>query len=531
MIAKHDDFHPRDKGPLAAGLEIPPMQSRLTAILPNPISQAIVLAMGLGPGLAMAQSFCVDANGNPTGWAAVSTSVVCGANARAADRATAIGDNSQATGSESTAVGKDSQAVGDNTLAAGAGSLAAENNATAVGSYATALGVNSTAVGTGTFATGEDSTATGFNAAANGKASSAYGKGAVADGDASIAMGANSYANTKSALAIGDAARATATGAIALGQNAISANNNTVSIGTSASASANRAIAIGANTSATQENAVAVGISSSATASTSVAIGFGAYTGTNRALWANTNILRNNTPTATYGQVALGYFSTARGYHSVAIGSQAQAYSDGAIAIGYWAGSHSAAQLNPGLGADSIAIGYSTAAPGNNGIAIGRQAVTGFWGFASAPVSIPFSYFYAQEGTAVGNRAVAWDRATAMGTNAVAQGQNSLAMGGMAGVWDVAHSWPALAMVWIPPLPATCRTDWNGAARSRATLWPSATALRCSTPAMPLHWAMKPRLTAPPLQLPPATTASPSVARARWRQPRPTPLHWVLPVP
>ena len=241
-----------------------------------------------------------------------------------------------------------------------------------------ASAVNGVAIGNGASSAGSNSSgvAIGFNATVGaGTGGVAIGESYVGNSDA-VAFAMNSTSSSYGALgarsvAGAGLAKASGSGSIALGYGSQSTNSISVAIGQNATATAANALALGYNSSATTADSISLGGSA-----TSVKVS-GAYT----------------LPTAdgTNGQVL------------TTDGSGAVTFAD-------------AGGGNPDLYRDNAVNATTPTAAGDNGIAIGSNAVN-------------TTTHGSKNGLAVGTNAVADYWATALGAGTDATGNSSLAVG------------------------------------------------------------------------------------------------------
>ncbi|MEP6906720.1 MAG: YadA-like family protein, partial [Pseudoxanthomonas sp.] len=167
-------------------------------------------------------------------------------------RSIAIGYVTQATGYDATAIGDRADAAADWATATGAGARAVAVNATALGAFTNALSENATAVGAGAFASNVNSTALGNGAWSAGRNGIAIGKATVwngyffGEGDPilyvdSIAMGTDANVYGSNSIAMGTNAYVGILDAdglwrgidnsVALGANSLADRANTISVG------------------------------------------------------------------------------------------------------------------------------------------------------------------------------------------------------------------------------------------------------------------------------------------------------------
>ncbi|MDR0184695.1 ESPR-type extended signal peptide-containing protein [Lysobacter arvi] len=277
-----------------------------------------------------------------------------------------------------------SVSVGENTVsyqngvAVGAAAKATASFATAIGSAANATGGQTLAAGYGANASGPQSTAVGSMSAAAGTNSTALGFSASAAGNRSTAIGQQSYvdANTSYGLAVGRMAAVSANGAIAVGNEANVSGVNALAMGYTAKATGDYSQAIGGAASAGGARSVALGDAASASANSSVALGSSSVAD------------RANT-------ISVGTSSSQRQIVNVAAGTQAT----DAVNVSQLDTATRYLRVNDKAGAVPVIGNYSA-----NGIAIG-------------------------EGTAIGGLTNTGSAQIAMGYNAKADGNNTIALG------------------------------------------------------------------------------------------------------
>lgn len=308
---------------------------------------------------------------------------------------------------------------------AAADAAADGQEAVAVGPAASAAGASSIAMGDGasTQAEGEGAIAIGRQAAAAGKGTVALGDGARVESEFvedALAMG------TDAAIS-GDYS----SGATAIGARADASAANAVAVGADAAASGTNSVALGA-ASAQGGNALAAGTGAQAHAANSIALGTGAgvntlgTAGNDRTSHiaigtrAGRDVVGNQT-------IALGYEagSGVQGDQNIAIGSQAGAGVDGDlnVAIGYQANRNAnevdhatAVGSNTYAERDAAALGYQASAQGEGSVALGTQArVT------------------SGQGVALGKNAVSDGAGVALGANSAALASDANGVGYLTG--------------------------------------------------------------------------------------------------
>lgn len=383
---------------------------------------------------------------------------------------TALGGFAEATGQFGSATGYNASAA-ESAVAEGAGSQALDDNSTAIGSNSvidvtseggatlgnnTAIGSNSdgaiaiggdpdtndeetTAATVGNNATNAIAMGTNATVNDNGQNSIAIGNGATIskNSTASIAMGLNAQVDTgtggNNAIAIGSSAHAGGVGGIAIGKEAgtIGAKTGAVAIGINAQAASN-SIVMGQNAIADAAQTVAIGYGAKSHSGYGAAIGAFAEVGSNSyglALGGYSRVGNSAKKSIAIGTSGRGYtegrtevkdgasYSIAMGgkttvgenaEQSVAIGGYQAIVGDNAkysTAIGTF--SDIAANVEHGT-----AVGYNTNVDANYGTALGNDAsANGEWS------------------TALGASTDAKQQATAVGSNAQALADNSVAVG------------------------------------------------------------------------------------------------------
>jgi len=195
---------------------------------------------------------------------------------------------------------------------------------------------------------------------------------------------------------------ATNSGATAMGIGA-NASVDSVAIGFNAYGNgASQTVTIGYGANGTQANGTVVGWNTFASGGNSVALGSNARAGT-----ASISIGRNSNNQSGSNSIAIGFGSISVG-NGVAMGSNSQVNSGNAVAIG--TNSIVTTSLING-----VALGHLSRVESSYGVAIGDRTVVTSAGFGSLAV-----------GTGANSSA---SRAVAVGTDAVANGENSAALG------------------------------------------------------------------------------------------------------
>ncbi|EER0125247.1 adhesin [Escherichia coli] len=136
--------------------------------------------------------------------ASAANSIAIGAETEAAENATAVGNNAKAKGTNSMAMGLGSLADKVNTIALGNGSQALADNAIAIGQGNKADGVDAIALGNGSQSRGLNTIALGTASNATGDKSLALGSNSSANGINSVALGADSIADLDNTVSVGN---------------------------------------------------------------------------------------------------------------------------------------------------------------------------------------------------------------------------------------------------------------------------------------------------------------------------------------
>ncbi|RZM90853.1 MULTISPECIES: YadA-like family protein [unclassified Escherichia] len=136
--------------------------------------------------------------------ASAANSIAIGAETEAAENATAVGNNAKAKGTNSMAMGFGSHADKVNTIALGNGSQALADNAIAIGQGNKADGVDAIALGNGSQSRGLNTIALGTASNATGDKSLALGSDTTANGINSVALGAGSTADLDNTVSVGN---------------------------------------------------------------------------------------------------------------------------------------------------------------------------------------------------------------------------------------------------------------------------------------------------------------------------------------
>jgi autotransporter adhesin len=360
------------------------------------LASAVVLALGLTPAFAGAQTSCDDAGANQVGSATTADATACGvaqpdaAASSLADSndyfaAAGVGDGSDmaiATAENAIAAGAFAAATGIESSAFGFQSAALGDHASAFGGSSFALGTGSTSVGTSTSALGDFSTALGFQSQALDTAATAIGGGSQANNYGSVALGADSVSSGYLSTAVGPLSTSTGDYDIAMGSGSVASGGyGSMALGHMAKSSGNRAIAIGSTSLASGTMAVAIGESSNAAGVSSVAIGGTAHPslfgqprltqawGQNSAAFGAGAYTSPDAKNA----VAIGA-STVWGENALAMGTKAFGQYKNSVALG--AGARSAHEGSVALGAGSQTNRLGSVAIGNSTTGLTRQ-ITG----------------------------------------------------------------------------------------------------------------------------------------------------------
>ena len=357
------------------------------------------------------------------------------------ENSVALGTSAKASGNTALALGNGAQVNNYTTQSGTTVSKTVNSGSTAIGSEAKVTGANdavafgsgATVTGTGTNA--DDSMAIGKSAAVATAADSiAFGTSAVVASGANnaVAIGNTAKANTSNTTAIGYHASATGAGAVAIGENTTTETEGGITIGSGTKVSG-KSIVIGyatdyngkaVNTESQNTDAIAIGNGAQANANDSVSIGHQAGKGTTEGRTSGYGSLiaigtnaGNNVKGMQNVALGSGAGSNVKSSYNVAIGSNAGAGINYAaatdanpqngynVSIGYEANYQSADDNAKNI-AESIAIGHSANAV-SNATAVGYQAT------ASGDKSMAFGY-----------------NATAADTDSIAIGDNASAGGG-----------------------------------------------------------------------------------------------------
>lgn len=336
-------------------------------------------------------------------------------------------------GENSVALGTSAKASGNTALALGNG--AQVNNYTTQSGTTVTKTVNSgsTAIGNGAIVTGAN------NAVAFGTSATVTGTGTNSDDSMAIGKSA-SVATAKDAIAFGTSAAVAsgANNAVAIGNTAKANTSNTTAIGYNASATGAGAVAIGENTTTETEGGITIG-SGTKVSGKSIVIGYA----------TDYNGKAVNTESQNTDAIAIGNGAQANANESVSIGHQAgKGTTEGRtsgygslIAIGTNAGNNVKGMQNVALGSgagSNVKSSYNVAIGSNAGAGINYAAATDANPQNGYNVSIGYEANYQSaddnakniaESIAIGHSANAVSNATAVGYQATASGDKSMAFG------------------------------------------------------------------------------------------------------
>ncbi|WP_375627898.1 hypothetical protein, partial [Bartonella sp. TT67HLJMS] len=200
-----------------------------------------------------------------------------------------------------------------------------------------------------------------FGAKALAERAIAIGLSAEAKNFQGIAIGVNAKVSANSSIAIGPYTKATEGDIIVMGNHAQATRDNSIVIGHKANSTGSRGVALGFNAETSAVDTVAIGFMSHASGKSSVAIG-GEYNS------ESTHGPDDYTTAKSDYTTAVGAVSKAMGFGSTAIGHRAKAVNQHAISFGFY----SEAQ-----GDGAIAIGANSLVSVKDGIALGRESVSG----------------------------------------------------------------------------------------------------------------------------------------------------------
>lgn len=409
-----------------------------------------------------------DQSGKMTATISGSTAIGSSAKVNGATDATAIGTSAQvnetATGGiafgKNAVTGEDKGTVtvddvtadvaavgGENSVALGTSAKASGNTALALGNgaqvnnYTTQSGTTvtktvnsgSTAIGNGAIVTGAN------NAVAFGTSATVTGTGTNSDDSMAIGTSA-SVATAADSIAFGTSAAVAsgANNAVAIGNTAKANTSNTTAIGYNASATGAGAVAIGENTTTETEGGITIG-SGTKVSGKSIVIGYA----------TDYNGKAVNTESQNTDAIAIGNGAQANANESVSIGHQAgKGTTEGRtsgygslIAIGTNAGNNVKGMQNVALGSgagSNVKSSYNVAIGSNAGAGINYAAATDANPQNGYNVSIGYEANYQSaddnakniaESIAIGHSANAVSNATAVGYQATASGDKSMAFG------------------------------------------------------------------------------------------------------
>ena len=217
---------------------------------------------------------------------ATTYSVVIGRDAKAKETsalATVIGYKASAAGVDTLALGTNANAQANLSTAIGSNATSSGVDAIAIGSKANATEAKTTSIGTVSCATVAGALAVGYQARSTGERATSIGFNSGASVIDGIAIGTQSRVNTAadSGIAIGAVAKVTEDRGIAIGRSSLSSNTRSISIGASSQTFGEQSIGIGSRTTAIGLNASAIGTSANSATENSIAIGTNAQAGTN----------------------------------------------------------------------------------------------------------------------------------------------------------------------------------------------------------------------------------------------------------
>lgn len=333
---------------------------------------------------AKAQTFCVDAAGNPVGNVAGPAGTACGPSATAntersiaigvnatagvagdpvntSDDAIAIGTRANASGRKSIKIGASNAgqagASGDYSSVIGYDANASGQGGVALGWRANSAGSSGLAIGTASRASQNGSSGIGWATQATGVRSTAIGSQSLATRAGSTAAGDNSRAIGERSTAVGQAARAANRWSVALGFDTTAGGVYSTAIGQRAYASATNAMAFGFYSRATGQSAIAIGERARATSSTDLAFGrfanasgggalsFGAFS---QATGLNSSAFGRNAVVSGIRSGAFGYNNQITGSYTYALGTEITADTSESVLLGRYAspmGSHNIATV------------------------------------------------------------------------------------------------------------------------------------------------------------------------------------------
>ena len=338
---------------------------------------------------------------------------VVGAGATQVDAASFGAGGGNAAGNASVSIGGGYS--GPNTAAKSDFAIAIGDNASATGKSAISMGYKSATNGQVSIAIGEETKV-------NDSEGTAVGAGAIVEKRFGAAFGHEAKATKQYATAIGSGAQGEGEDSQAIGRQAQTTGYRAVAVGTLAKALNDSAIAIGEYTVADGTNSIAMGKSSKAHSFDAIAIGHN----NNSRTYSAVSLGTDNTSDATYGltdaQVAaLPYDPTSTATLTDPRKTDPRRGITSTIAIG---------RNNVAGNVETIAIGTDTRATMTDAIAIGSRAeATGDYALAIGGAAGGYKVAAAGYGTAVGVRANAAERASALGAGSNAGSQKSVAIG------------------------------------------------------------------------------------------------------
>ena len=401
----------------------------------------------------------------------------------------AIGNNAKALTNDSVAIGTTAKSgkvdkfSGERSVAIGAYSEALGTGGIAIGdSAATTNGHNGVAIGVYSKTQNEKAISIGaFNKATGAQSIVIAGNYdlknsdgvSVASGTRATVIGAETTVSGNNSVAIGDTNTIASARTYAIGNNinAAAGTNDSLAFGTKASVGGANAIALGNTAKATKENTIAQGTESVVYGKNSVSIGYKAVSGIETPTPTQTNAfsvsIGNETEAIDASTIAIGDKAKAKGgVDALAVGTQANAMTYKALAIGAYSqatGRQSTVIGNDIQGQPSIAsgtrsqiLGVQSNVSGDNSVSIGdtntvasnrTYAIGNNINIAEAAVdSLAFGTkagVKSARSIAIGAEASAGStdttynplgdiRATAIGSEAKANGLRSVALGDVA---------------------------------------------------------------------------------------------------
>ena len=316
------------------------------------------------------------------------------------------------------------------------------------------IGKNINSIGIASIGIGNDITA-------SGNSSIAIGDSVYSTGGNSITLGYHT-SGAPNSVVIGSELSSSASNTIAIGGNTtLSANSiGAISLGNPANAGRN-SIAIGNATNAVStentSSSIAIGNSARASANNSIVIGQSSTSGTSSIVLGNSNTVSGNKSIGLGQGITITNSGNANAYGSIGIGNGFTTTMDNSIVIGMPANSNTAPSAAPsgvavGSGAQaglnavslgdrtvsanqSVAVGVNANAKGQNSIAIGHNSISNY-NSDFGPVSVGYgTEAYGASAIAMGVNSIAGQDDVsyivpiAIGLGTKAQASQSLAMG------------------------------------------------------------------------------------------------------